>query len=143
MSVLSSQVCGKMLQNNRKIIHKFQFSGDKLLSGLNDKLETTVVIWLRAMEPTRTGAYCADWEDSFSCYHKIGVVRNMQVRRSPNYILVISYPIGKNNGNLQQPNTEKIHNCYNLLVIKFWNTDKAKNFDQLRCLLKAKGLSSE
>ena len=38
--------------------------------------------------------------------------------------------------------TENIHNCPNRLVIKFWNTDKAKNFDQLRCLLKAKGLCS-
>lgn len=77
MSVLSSQVCGNILQSNRKLTHKFQFSGHKLLSGLNDKLETMVVIWLMATEPACAGAYCADWEDSFSCYHKIGVVRNM------------------------------------------------------------------
>ena len=46
MNVLSSQVCGNMLQSNGKLTHKFQFSGHKLPSGLNDKLETMDVIWL-------------------------------------------------------------------------------------------------
>lgn len=76
MSVFKLPGVWQYVASNGKLIHKFQFLGDKLLSGLNDKLETTVVIWLMATEPTRTGAYCADWEDSFSCYHKIGVVRN-------------------------------------------------------------------